>query len=233
MEIRRDIYLNKLISKKYNGLIKVVTGIRRCGKSYLLFNLFKDYLLAEGTDEQHVIEIAFDSFENKRFRDPDVLYPYLKERIKDNKMYYVLLDEVKLLGEFESVLNSLIRMKNVDVYVTALGLDDVYTELLPAGKVDKVEELIQIKPEKGKLAFVGDGINDAPMLHCADIGIAMGSDTAIEVTDVVLMDDDPMQISKAIKISHKCPGIVYQNIVVAIGVKMICLVWIGLFSFYC
>ena len=111
MEIKRDIYLNKLINKKHNGLIKVVTGIRRCGKSYLLFNLFKDYLLAEGVDKEHIIEIAFDSFENKRFRDPDVLYPYLKELIKDDGMYYVLLDEAQLLGEIESVLNSLIRMK--------------------------------------------------------------------------------------------------------------------------
>ena len=111
MEIKRDIYLNKLISKMHNGFIKVVTGIRRCGKSYLLFNLFKDHLLEEGTDEQHIIEIAFDSFENKRFRDPDVLYPYLKELTKGDGMYYVLLDEVQLLGEFESVLNGLIRMK--------------------------------------------------------------------------------------------------------------------------
>ena len=117
MEIKRDIYLSRLISKKHNGFIKVVTGIRRCGKSYLLFNLFKDHLLEGGIDEQHIIEIAFDSFENKRFRDPNVLYPCLKERIKGDGMYYVLLDEVQLLGEFESVLNSLIRMKNVDVYV--------------------------------------------------------------------------------------------------------------------
>ena len=110
MIIERDIYLKKLISKKQNGLIKVVTGIRRCGKSYLLFNLFKEHLLADGIDEQHIIEIAFDSFENKRFRDPDVLYPYLKEQMKDSDLYYILLDEVQLLDEFESVLNSLIRM---------------------------------------------------------------------------------------------------------------------------
>ena len=97
MEIKRDIYLNKLINKKHNGLIKVITGIRRCGKSYLLFNLFKDHLLAEGVDEQHIIEIAFDSFENKRFRDPEVLYPYLKEQIKNDGIYYVLLDKVQLL----------------------------------------------------------------------------------------------------------------------------------------
>lgn len=118
----------------------MVTGIRRCGKSYLLFNLFKDHLMAEGVDEQHIIEIAFDSFENKRFRDPEVLYPYLKEKIKDDGMYYVLLDEVQLLGEFESVLNSLIRMKNVDVYVTGSNArflsKDVITEF--RGRGDEV-----------------------------------------------------------------------------------------------
>lgn len=140
MEIKRDIYLNKLIQKKHNGLIKVVTGIRRCGKSYLLFNLFKEHLLGEGTDEQHIIEIAFDSFENKRFRNPDILYPYLKEQIKDTGMYYILLDEVQLLEEFESVLNSLIRMKNVDVYVTGSNArflsKDVITEF--RGRGDEV-----------------------------------------------------------------------------------------------
>lgn len=140
MIIKRDMYLNKLISKKQNGLIKVVTGIRRCGKSYLLFNLFKDYLLAEGTDEQHIMEIAFDSFENKRFRDPNVLYPYLKEQIKDDGMYYILLDEVQLLDDFESVLNGLIRMKNVDVYVTGSNArflsKDVITEF--RGRGDEV-----------------------------------------------------------------------------------------------
>lgn len=140
MEIKRDLYLNKLINKKHNGLIKVVTGIRRCGKSYLLFNLFKDYLVAERTDEQHIIEIAFDSFENKRFRDPDVLYPYLKDKICDDGMYYVLLDEVQLLGEFEAVLNSLTRMKNVDIYVTGSNArflsKDVITEF--RGRGDEV-----------------------------------------------------------------------------------------------
>ena len=140
MEIKRDIYLNKLISKKHNGFIKVVTGIRRCGKSYLLFNLFKNHLLEEGVDEQHIIEIAFDTFENKRFREPDVLYPYLKEQMKGDGMYYVLLDEVQLLGEFESVLNSLIRMKNVDVYVTGSNArflsKDVITEF--RGRGDEV-----------------------------------------------------------------------------------------------
>ena len=112
-----------------------------------------------------------------------------------------------------------------------LGIDQVYSELLPADKVEKVEELLSLKPEKAKLAFVGDGINDAPVLGRADIGIAlgaMGSDAAIEAADVVLMDDDPMQISKAIRISRKCLGIVYQNIVFAIGIKLACLLLVAL-----
>ena len=118
MEFKREHYLNKLIMKKHNGLIKVVTGIRRCGKSYLLFSIYKNYLLENGTDEDHIIEVAFDSFENKRFRDPNELYPYIKEKIADDRMYYILLDEVQLLDEFESVLNGLMRIKNADVYVT-------------------------------------------------------------------------------------------------------------------
>ena len=140
MEIKRDRYLDTLISKEHNGLIKVITGMRRCGKSYLLFTLFKKHLLSEGVDEDHIIEIAFDAFENKKYRDPDVLYPYLKEQIKDDAMYYVLLDEVQLLSEFESILNSLIRMKNVDVYVTGSNArflsKDVITEF--RGRGDEV-----------------------------------------------------------------------------------------------
>lgn len=137
MVVKRDAYLNKLISKKHNGLIKVVTGVRRCGKSYLLFNLFKEYLLSEGVDKKHIIEIAFDAFENKQFQNPYVLMPYLKEQIADDEMYYVLLDEVQLLGEFEAVLNSLIRMENVDVYVTGSNArflsKDVITEFRGRG----------------------------------------------------------------------------------------------------
>lgn len=140
MEIKRDRYLDKLISKEHNGLIKVITGMRRCGKSYLIFTLFKKHLLSEGVDEDHIIEIAFDAFENKKYRDPDVLYAYLKEQIKDDAMYYVLLDEVQLLSEFESILNSLIRMKNVDVYVTGSNArflsKDVITEF--RGRGDEV-----------------------------------------------------------------------------------------------
>ena len=140
MKIKRNRYLNTLISKKHNGLIKVITGMRRCGKSYLLFTLFKEHLLSDGIDADHIIEIAFDAFENKKYRNPDVLYPYLKEQIKDDAMYYVLLDEVQLLGEFESILNSLIRMKNVDVYVTGSNArflsKDVITEF--RGRGDEV-----------------------------------------------------------------------------------------------
>lgn len=123
--------------KKHNGLIKVVTGIRRCGKSYLLFSIFKNYLLESGIDENHIIEIAFDSFENKKLRDPNVLYPYIKEKIVDDNMYYILLDEVQLLDEFESVLNGLMRIKNADVYVTGSNAKflskDIITEFRGRG----------------------------------------------------------------------------------------------------
>ena len=140
MEIQRNIYLNKLISKKQNGLIKVITGVRRCGKSYLLFHLFKDHLVKQNVPEDHIIEMAFDAFESKRYRDPEVFFPYLMEQIRDSEMYYVLLDEVQLLGDFESVLNSLIRRKNVDVYVTGsnakLLSKDVITEF--RGRGDEV-----------------------------------------------------------------------------------------------
>lgn len=137
MEIRRDIYLNKLISKKHNKLIKVITGIRRCGKSYLLFNLFKDHLKSEGVSDNHIIEMAFDLYENIQYRDPKVFFPYIKEQIVDNAMYYILLDEVQLLDEFEAILNSLSRMKNVDVYVTGSNAKflskDIITEFRGRG----------------------------------------------------------------------------------------------------
>lgn len=118
-----------------------------------------------------------------------------------------------------------------DQVAHSLGIDQVYAELLPAGKVEKVEELLLDNSERGKLAFVGDGINDAPVLSRADIGIAMGamgSDAAIEAADVVLMDDDPAKIAKAIRISRKCLRIVYENIVFAIGIKLACLVLVAL-----
>ena len=137
MTIKRDIYLSKLISKKHNGLIKVITGIRRCGKSYLLFNLFREYLEKQRVQTDHIIEIAFDSFENKKYRNPEILYPYLKAQIADKDMYYILLDEVQLLDDFESVLNSLARIRNVDLYVTGSNAKflskDIITEFRGRG----------------------------------------------------------------------------------------------------
>lgn len=137
MEIKRDYYLQKLIAKKHNGLIKVITGMRRCGKSYLLFTLFKKHLLESGVAEDHIVEIPFDSFESKKYRDPEVLYPYVKEKLVDDQKYYILLDEVQLLGEFESVLNGFMRIPNVDVYVTGSNAKflskDIITEFRGRG----------------------------------------------------------------------------------------------------
>ena len=118
MEIKRDIYLDRLIRREKNGLIKVVTGVRRCGKSYLLFNLFHNYLLDKGVQENHIIEIALDDRSNKELRDPDNMLKYVKERIVDRDTYYIILDEVQLLAEFEDVLNSFMHIRNADVYVT-------------------------------------------------------------------------------------------------------------------
>ena len=118
MEIKRSIYLDRLIRREKNGLIKVVTGVRRCGKSYLLFNLFHSYLLDKGVQENHIIEIALDDRSNKELRDPDNMLRYVKERIVDSDTYYIILDEVQLLAEFEDVLNSLMHIRNADIYVT-------------------------------------------------------------------------------------------------------------------
>ncbi|MDD3206662.1 MAG: ATP-binding protein [Lachnospiraceae bacterium] len=137
MEIKRDYYLNKLTAKQHNGLIKVVTGMRRCGKSYLLFNLFKDYLIENNVAADHIIEVAFDSFENIKYQDPEVLYPFIKEQIVDKEQYYIILDEIQLLGKFESVLNGLMRIPNVDVYVTGSNAKflskDIITEFRGRG----------------------------------------------------------------------------------------------------
>ncbi|MEF2813304.1 MAG: ATP-binding protein [Oscillospiraceae bacterium] len=118
MEIKRDIYLDRLIRREKNGLIKIVTGVRRCGKSYLLFNLFHHYLLEKGVREDHIIEIALDDRSNKELRDPDNMLSFVKERIVDKDAYYIILDEVQLLAEFEDVLNSFMHIRNADVYVT-------------------------------------------------------------------------------------------------------------------
>ena len=141
------------------------------------------------------------------------------------------IQALKSAGVYKTVMLTGDAKQVADQVAEELGVDQVYSQLLPADKVEKVEELLARKRGKEKLAFVGDGINDAPVLGRADIGIAMGamgSDAAIEAADVVLMDDDPMQIAKAIKISRKCLGIVYQNIVVAIGIKLLCLVLVAL-----
>lgn len=140
MVIKRDIYLNKLIERKHNGLIKVITGIRRCGKSFLLFKLFKNHLLFEGVKDDHIIELNFDDFENEKYQNPDVTSPYLKNKIVDSDMYYFLLDEIQLLDKFEAVLNGLLRFENVDIYVTGSNAKflskDVITEF--RGRGDQV-----------------------------------------------------------------------------------------------
>ena len=137
MEIKRDLYLDRLIRRENNGLIKVVTGVRRCGKSYLLFNLFHDYLIEKGVAEDHIIEVALDDRSNKELRDPDQMLAYLKDRIKDKETYYIILDEVQLLSEFEDVLNSLLHIRNADVYVTGSNSkflsSDVITEFRGRG----------------------------------------------------------------------------------------------------
>ena len=140
MEIRRDIYLNKLINRMHNGMIKVVTGIRRSGKSYLLFTIFKDYLLSEGVDEDHIISIELDRLENKKYRNPYVVLEKIRSQLIDSKDYYIFLDEVQLLDQFEDVLNSLLHIKNVDVYVTGSNSKflskDIITEF--RGRGDEV-----------------------------------------------------------------------------------------------
>ena len=118
MEIKRDIYLKKIINRMHNGMIKVITGIRRSGKSYLLFTIFKNYLESEGVAEDHIIAIELDMLENKKYRDPYVILDYIKGKITDDSDYYIFLDEVQLLEEFEGVLNSLLHIRNADVYVT-------------------------------------------------------------------------------------------------------------------
>lgn len=137
MEIKRELYLDKLIRHKHNGMIKVITGIRRCGKSYLLFELFYKHLLSLGIQEDHIIKIALDDRRNKKYRDPDFLCDSVHDSIKDNDMYYILLDEVQLVPEFEDVLNSFLHIKNADTYVTGSNAKflskDIITEFRGRG----------------------------------------------------------------------------------------------------
>ena len=137
MEIKRDLYRNKLIRHKHNGMIKVITGIRRCGKSYLLFELFYRHLLSCGIADDHIIKIALDDRKNKHLRGPDALCDYIHSEIKDDEMYYILLDEVQFVDEFEDVLNSFLHIKNADTYVTGSNAKflskDIITEFRGRG----------------------------------------------------------------------------------------------------
>ena len=137
MEIKRDLYLTKLINRMNNGLIKVVTGIRRCGKSYLLFELFYNYLKEQGVDDSHIIKLALDDRKNKKYRNPDELCDYVHSKIVDEKPYYILLDEVQFVNEFEDVLNSFLHIKNADTYVTGSNAKflskDIITEFRGRG----------------------------------------------------------------------------------------------------
>lgn len=145
MEIKRDLYLNRLIRSMHNGMIKVITGIRRCGKSYLLFNLFSDYLKAQGVDSEHIIKVDLEDRRNKKLRNPDALLEYIDARIAKEGMYYVMLDEVQWVEEFEDVLNSYLKIHNVDVYVTGSNSkflsSDVITEFRGRGYEIRVAPL--------------------------------------------------------------------------------------------
>ena len=137
MVIKRDLYLNTLIRYKHNGMIKVITGIRRCGKSYMLFNLFYNYLIESGVKEDHIIKIALDDRRNKKYRNPDELCDYVHGCVKDKDMYYILLDEVQFVAEFEDVLNSFLHIENADIYVTGSNAKflskDIITEFRGRG----------------------------------------------------------------------------------------------------
>ena len=214
-----------------NGVTAKVDGHEvAAGNDKLMEHLGVSYINCRSVGT--IIHIAIDGTYAGHILISDVLKPHSKEAVR----------ELKAAGVDRTVMLTGDINKVADQVAGELGIDEVYSELLPVDKVEKVEELIAGKSEKEKLAFVGDGINDAPVLGRADIGIAMGamgSDAAIEAADVVLMDDDPIKISKAIKISRKCLGIVYQNIVFAIGVKLICLalgalgianMWLAIFA---
>ncbi len=144
-KIKRDVYLNKIIARRENGLIKIVTGIRRCGKSYLLDPIYKDYLIENGVREDHIIKIDLDERRNNKYLDPDVLDEYIRNSIKDKQMYYVILDEVQKVEDFESVLNGFLHIENLDVYVTGSNSkflsSDIITEFRGRGDEIRVYPL--------------------------------------------------------------------------------------------
>lgn len=199
-----------------NGVIAKVDGVSvAAGNSKLMNRLGVSY--QECHHVGTVVHMAVDSKYAGHILISDIVKPHAKEAIA----------ELKKAGITKTVMLTGDSKRVADQVAADLGINEVYSELLPADKVTKVEELLANKTEKEKLAFVGDGINDAPVLSRADIGIAMGalgSDAAIEAADIVLMDDDPLKISKAIKIARKCIRIVYENIYFAIGIKVLCLI---------
>ena len=199
-----------------NGVTAKVDGISvAAGNAKLMKRLGSSY--QECHHVGTVIHMAVDGRYEGHILISDILKPHAKEAIA----------ELKKAGIKKTVMLTGDSKRVADQVAKELGIEEVYSELLPADKVSKVEELLHQKSEKEKLAFVGDGINDAPVLSRADIGIAMGalgSDAAIEAADIVLMDDDPLKISKAIKIARKCIHIVYENIYFAIGIKILCLI---------
>ena len=203
-----------------NGVIAKVDGVEvAAGNDKLMDRLGIRFVSCHSVGT--IIHMAIDGEYAGHIVIADLVKPNSKEAIR----------KLKSAGIRKTVMLTGDAQKVGDSVAASLGLDEVYTELLPADKVEKVEALLKTKSDREKLAFVGDGINDAPVLRRADIGIAMGamgSDAAIEAADIVLMDDDPMQIAKAIKISRKCLGIVYQNIVFSIGVKLVCLILVAL-----
>ena len=144
-EIKRDVYLNKIIEKRENGLIKIVTGIRRCGKSYLLDPLFKNYLLESGVKEDHIIKLDLDERKNNKFLDPDQLDQYIRDLIKDNDQYFLILDEIQKVEDFESVLNGFLHIRNLDVYVTGSNSkflsSDIITEFRGRGDEVRIHPL--------------------------------------------------------------------------------------------
>ena len=202
-----------------NGVIAKVDGVEvAAGNDKLMDRLGIKFVSCHSVGT--IIHMAIDGEYAGHIVIADLVKPNSKEAIR----------KLKSAGIRKTVMLTGDAQKVGDSVAASLGLDEVYTELLPADKVEKVEALLKTKSDREKLAFVGDGINDAPVLRRADIGIAMGamgSDAAIEAADIVLMDDDPMQIAKAIKISRKCLGIVYQNIVFSIAVKLACLILVA------
>ena len=140
MLIQRELYLQRLIARRHNGMVKVITGIRRSGKSFLLFEIFKQYLLDQGIASDHILGLQLDRFEDRRYRDPEELMTYLNERIIDDRMYYILLDEVQMLDQFSEVLNSFLYRKNVDLYVTGSNSKFLSTDVLTEfrGRGDEV-----------------------------------------------------------------------------------------------